>query len=263
MKRPLLTLTALAAGSATLLGTGAQAATVPTVSSYITGNIENSATTDTGNQLSLGTFNTNVTTAFANDQGGVWDFDAGSTGSNLGAVNDLEFGTSQAFSVQLSISPGNISTGVAAGSGRTATSGSFVMGFGSTDPYTYTFGPILDSGDNVVAGAGVTQAGLVVVSRAGAPNSATVTANFSGGGSASDTFAIGGSNGGDDTFFGFVAPTGQTITSLVYDGSTFTNVDDFGFVTNVPEPSSLALLAAGGLLVLRRSSAQVARRRRG
>ena len=45
------------------------------------------------------------------------------------------------------------------------------------------------------------------------------------------------------------------------ESSEFSRVDNV-FVEVVPEPGSLALLGLGGLLMLRRSSAQVARRRR-
>jgi hypothetical protein len=83
----------------------------------------------------------------------------------------------------------------------------------------------------------------------------TATATFSDSTTAVATSVPAAGNGTDDTFYGFLAPTGESIQSVRFDigGVSTTNVgfDDLAFTT-VPEPGSLALLAAGGLILARR-----------
>lgn len=86
----------------------------------------------------------------------------------------------------------------------------------------------------------------------------TVTANFSGGGSLTFSpvaFTSDDSAGTHDTFFGLVAPEGQTIDSVFFDGNGYTWIDDVAFITNIPEPTTAGLGFLGAVLLLRRRRA--------
>lgn len=76
----------------------------------------------------------------------------------------------------------------------------------------------------------------------------------------SDTFAFSvatatgsGATSTPDTFFGFQAPTGKSISGLTIRpaGGNFLPIDDLAFIT-VPEPSSALLGVIGALTLLRR-----------
>ena len=120
---------------------------------------------------------------------------------------------------------------------------------------------------SVAGGLGVTHFGLVHIGWSSGGtfiDGLDITANFSGGGSASlnsdaaeAAQGVGGANGDWDTWFGFEAPTTETITSVVITkqglNSNWAAVDDVTYIVAVPEPSSSALLGLGGLaLILRR-----------
>jgi len=117
---------------------------------------------------------------------------------------------------------------------------------------------------------GVTHFGLVMVgwvTGGRLTNEFTLTANFSDASSASfNTDAAeaartgGAGNGALDTWFGFQAPTGETITNVVltrdFNSGNWAAFDDASFVLAEPnpEPSSTALLGLGALgLLLRRT----------
>ena len=120
--------------------------------------------------------------------------------------------------------------------------------------------------------AGVTHFGLVMVgwlTGGNLTNEFTLTANFSDASSAAlntdaaeAALAAGGPGNGDlDTWFGFQAPNGETITSVELTRDVNTGnwgaFDDASFVLEpVPEPSSTSLLGLGlaGLLMRRKRS---------
>jgi hypothetical protein len=118
-----------------------------------------------------------------------------------------------------------------------------------------------------VPGEAIYQIGLTVLSksRSGVPvdfGTVTATALLSGGGTVSAGRIINEGIGLGDTFFGLVAPAGQSITQVqVRNNSTspfqsFMWVDDIGFITRpIPEPASLApgaILAAAAWRSMRR-----------
>ena len=106
------------------------------------------------------------------------------------------------------------------------------------------------------------QLGLTILSRANAayPQTISITATFTGGGTQLLEDTIGNVKGTDDTFYGFTAPDGQFISNLFINSSSTSAsdgrvvIDDFGFITAVPEPGSglLAICGAAGLTLRRR-----------
>jgi hypothetical protein len=194
------------------------------------GPIEFQATTDTGIQLSHATFTAAVTTAFADNAGGVLDYE--SENEITGTFDAVVFGTGGLYKLGI-----NQVFNTAGTAGRTPSSGNEMTAFGSATP-TITFGSIRDSSGSVISGRGVTQVGFVVLSRNDYAATFQAIANFSGGGNTVSSRLIGQNAGGQDTFFGFRSPDGESITSINIvmtkqgGGDAFLGLDDFGFVTS-------------------------------
>lgn len=237
------------------------AGTFGTVGTYDAATNANAVDTDTGG---LAAFTTDVAAAFALNQGGVVDFLAGigTTGNptSVSANFSIDFGTSAGKTLAVTSTDGlHIYNNNVAGQ-VTPISDTQAFLTDSNPNFSLTFGSITN-GD---IGEAVAQVGFTILSRnVGGDAQVDVVANFSGGGSASIlNESIANPLGSDDTFFHFAAPTGQWITSLNFvNNGTGTNlqrrlpIDDFGIITTsyvVPEPSSLALLGLGGLLIARR-----------
>jgi hypothetical protein len=238
-----------------LAGAAAAATVFTSVGSFpaLTGSgpIEFQATTDTGNQLSHATFSSAVTAAFTDNTGGVLDYEFANE-QDLPGTDVITFGAGG-----YKLGHSQLFNTASLTAGRTPTSGSAMSTFATNTP-TITLGPIYDSSDNVISGVGVTQVGFAILSRNDYAANVQVTAHFSGGGTSVASRQIGQSAGGQDTFYGFIAPEGQTISSLGLvmtrvdtSGGAFMGLDDFGFVTNVPEPS-VALIGGLGMLTLLR-----------
>jgi hypothetical protein len=231
----------------------------------------NTTTASTGNGAvysSIGLFNASLTAAFAANAGGVWSFDTQAAGV-IPNGNTLTYGVAQNKSIVLTETGANQFMAVTTGGPQhnsLTTSGSNYLDNENGTPYAFTFGGI--SG-GTPGETGVIQLGFTALSSndsVGGPlNFGTVTAiaNFSGGGSVTETATINALQGQGDTFFGFVAPSGQTITGFSVSSSGLVNggttgspdIDDIAFITNaaVPEPSTYVLLASGlALLGLRR-----------
>lgn len=219
----------------------------------------NTTTASTGNGAvysTIGPFNAVLAAAFAANAGGVWNFDTQPTG-NLAEANVLSYGVSQSKTITLTqtnpSTPMFVSSG---GPAHDATSISLSNYLDNINGFSYAF-----SFSNLTGGSpgetGVAQLGFTALS-ASDPNSnlpinfgiVTAIANFSGGGSVTETATIDSVKGAGDTFFGFIAPSGQTITSFSIassaSGTGSPDFDDIAFVTNaVPEPSTYLLMIAG------------------
>lgn len=202
------------------------------------------------NTLTVGTFTPLVATAFANNTGGVVTFD-----NATDSLDSPNFTTSSFSGITVTFNLTGTSTSISGptGSGnRLVTSGDMgiTRGAGNSD-FEFSSFTVTGAGP----GVGLTHFGGTLIHRQ-ANQTWNVSAAFSGGGTLTFSpvvFATGDTANSKDTFFGIVAPTGETITSVFLDGNGFTFMDDIAFITNVPEPSSFAMLFGGiGFLVLRR-----------
>jgi hypothetical protein len=223
------------------------------------------------NVITVGSFKSSVESAAPLGFGGVLNFDSQiSTDDQVattgiansfplvygGGLKSLALSYSTSDSV-LAFRQGNLSnrTPISAGNGSTpgfamtvrneltAGSSSLIFNFG-----TITGGMPLE---------GVTSAGFTFLSRASRDfGSVAATATFSDGSTVTASATIPTSQGNGDTFYGFLAPSGASISSVSLDTGTNIeySIDDLGFVTTIiPEPTSLALIGLGALVMLRRS----------
>ena len=216
------------------------------------------------NVVSVGAFTTQVQTSFNADLGGVFNFDNVPVNTNITSLS-LSYGASQSKSVTLGQgSPGNLlavtttlseaisgdQVGVknitAFNTDFTFTFSTFANNFGAPDLGVKAFGfTFLSQGISFPVNYGLLKA----------------TATFSGGGAVTAAAVVNALRTNGDTFFGFVAPAGETITQIVLPvsvtGDAF--IDDIGFITIpvVPEPATLSLVALGaiGLLIRHRRKA--------
>ena len=120
---------------------------------------------------------------------------------------------------------------------------------------TLGFGPVAGGLDNEQ----VTQAGFTFLSRTSRNYGVvSATATFTNGDAVTSSFTnTTFTAGAQDTFFGFLAPDGSSISgiSLSTTGGVGFSIDDLGLITAdvvVPEPGSLGLLAVAGALILAR-----------
>ena len=196
-------------------------------------------------------FTTAVATAFAANSGGVVDFGTAAM-SDISAIN-AAYGVGQAKTLNLGLSVATTNSDkslriISSGPSFTAISSTTsLFATAGSDQAVSGFTISIGSITNGAIGEYVSGAGLTVLSRNanGFATDVTVTANFSGGGNSVLTTSIGTGNPSTttDSFYGFSAPTGQSITSLVVShaassapGDTRVSIDDLGFIT-VPDPA--------------------------
>ena len=136
MKTPVLARISLLVGilAASIAAADATATTVNTVGS-INGNNQ-TVVAATGNSLSVTVFSNNIITAFANNTGGVWNFESYFS-VNVGETITLNYGAAQSSSLVLTLSSGNNIAQTSA-SGE-PTSGSYLMALNNdTSTRVYT-----------------------------------------------------------------------------------------------------------------------------
>lgn len=269
MTRTLTTTAALAAVALSvgfLHSTAHAAVTVPTVATYdpiantnqVDRNANGNALVDLGDNSVAG-FTTDVAAAFATDDGGVINFDSTTANNITGPIN-ATYGVSQSKTLAIGVSTtGGPTFNFQTSANISQISGNnFFLASTSTNPnsITFTFGTIT-GGDT---GEFVTRAGFTVLGRiSGNSTNVSATATFSDSTTATlgpVAFTSDSTAATQDTFYGFSAPTGESISSITITNSgsadTRRGIDDFGFITAIPEPASLALLGLGGLGLLAR-----------
>lgn len=205
-------------------------------------------------------FTTAVAAAFAAGRGGVINFDNGSldadrtfTATYNGGASVVTF-TTNADMIISTVNPSSGTvTPISNNNAETTTDTGNVM-----QPDTAANGGAADFTISMAAGFNVQTIGFTINSRANAsyPQNVTVTPTFSISGVGTPLVSnIGSTKGTDDTFYGFTAPLGESITAIAIDtASTGDNarvtIDDLGFI--VPEPTGVGLLAAAALPLLAR-----------
>lgn len=195
----------------------------------------------------MATFKSLVATAFTNGTGGVLNLDSVGDSMSDNTVITNNFGGGP-YSLSFVNTTGTLSVGSSITAGRLPTSGGTNGGrFAKADNGNLFFDTITLTGG--APGEGLTHFGLTLIHRQGVNYATTAEATFSGGGTvttANIAFAAVDPLYSKDTFVGFVAPAGETITRVRFTlpASGFTWFDDLGFITNVapiPEPGTYAL----------------------
>jgi hypothetical protein len=208
-----------------------------TVGVYDAGNGVNFVAT--GSTVNFIQFKTDVAVAFSNDFGGVNQCYA--IGQDSGPYI-FSYGASQTKLLNMTSGTGNVI-------GITASS-QFVQAISGNDLWvseepemTFFLGSITSS----VPNEAVVEFGLTILSTSYySAGEVTATARFSGGGEASASRSITEDAGLGNTFFGFAAPSGQSIVSITFTNSSGQNMnfDDIGFITSAIPPA-LSILRIG------------------
>jgi hypothetical protein len=193
----------------------------------------------TGNTVTFATFTSDIATAFATDSGGVWNFDGDFFGVNPTETVTLNYGTSLANSLVLTLGGSQgINQGIVDGE---PTSGGGMLGL-AADASTRTFTP----------SAGLLELGIFNTDRNDSGRVPVLTVTFQD----ATTASTSGADANDVYFHGFKTTLDNPIVSFTLSQNSFVRYDDLGFVvaSAVPEPSRalLLVLGAAGLLVRRR-----------
>ncbi len=192
--------------------------------------VYDSHTGDAGpeNVIDLATFQALIGPAFDADAGGVVNIET-THGSLDGQDIIAKFG---AKSLTISGVSGIINVGSSVKSGRTPISGRNRLAKSETANFEFDIGPITGG----VTGEVVIYFGGSLLDRDAANLAPIVTATFSGGGTVTTVATMSGDppSSDQDSFFGFVAPPGQSIVNVTFDptGGPYTNLDDVAFITS-------------------------------
>jgi hypothetical protein len=190
-----------------------------------------------------------VATAFANNTGGVMNFDnASGWPVNTSQTSwTVSYGVSGTQSLIFARNDSGLQMGSTSGSGTTDVSGGQYLGFGGSAPETLTFSQ------------GLTYWGATELNRNA---SRTVTLSFTLADNSVITYSAqtqdpSGNNTGALNFYGFQASAADPIKSVTVNANGLVRWDDMAFVVApVPEPGTMAVAAMGGaaLLFFRRRS---------
>lgn len=176
-----------------------------------------------------------VRAAVAEGNGGTWSAEARSEVVKAGGTVRVRFGLGKEKT--LAITPRE-ELWIAGFSTAHETSGESLFTNQTKGAKTLTLSLAVSGG---AAGEGVAEIGLCALSRKGESGPVTITAHFTGGGSAHLTHELRAGEGIGNTFFGFRAPAGEHITEVALDGSRFSGsyalFDDLGFLTTSVAPT--------------------------
>lgn len=174
-------------------------------------------------------FREEVGEAFSDGHGGVFDVAMMAVVPHKNAAIRVPFG--HAGTKTLTINPDQ-DIWLAPFSTATATSGAFLLANKTKNAKTYELTFKVEGGDQ---GEGITRLGLCVLPPRDQSGEVTLTARFSDTTETAVTAQL-VAGGKDAVFASFAAVPGETIKSLLVDGSKFSGefvlVDDIGFVTN-------------------------------
>lgn len=246
----------LAAGA--IAGSAAHGAFI-TTSVYDENTTQANAVDASATTLTVGAFTTQVSTAYAAGRGGVVDFGTGTlTSGNI----DAGFAPSAGPGTETKTLPITLTTTtgatLAAGTLAPISNGntSNILKAPGGGDVTFTFGTVTGAPTEKVTTFAFTLLTQTVLS--GVQYTATVNYDDLTSTQTQKTIGRDTANPTLDNFWGFTAPTGRYITSVVFDTNAASNrdvthIDDLAFITSVvPEPAALSLLATAGLFVSRR-----------
>lgn len=189
------------------------------VGAYGVGQVEHSATSS----LTVDIFADRVASAFAQNRGGVIDFETAFASSPSLRVG---LGAQGRKVLPLLMQTGDIVHIATPPSGREPISG---LGCGNGSPdWDVQLGAVEGA-----SGERVTQMGVTVLSRANKPpQDIRVTVYFDDDSTASTTAQLAATQGLDDTFYGFQAPPGRYVDRFTIEmlGGDWTSIDDLAFI---------------------------------
>jgi len=198
--------------------------------------------TSNPDQTDQPTFATHVATAYSSGYGGVVNFDvAGDALTSAPAIVANYASSAKTLSIGIMTNSALAISPLAPPSGTTGVTNCLSAPNGTSDPnlgdITFTMGAITGG----VPGEKVTSFSFTYLTETVLNGlTVTVTATFSDNSTSTVTRTVNRNTSSPvyDTFYGFVAPAGQSITSISLTSNTTrantTNIDDVGFITSVP-----------------------------
>ena len=185
----------------------------------------------TGNSVTSATFASNIATAFANNTGGVWNFDGASFNVVSGQIVTLKYGTSLTNSLVLALTEGTGGNGInqTTATGE-PTSGGFTLGLGGNGA-TRTFTP-----DKPLLAVGIFN-----TDRNDATRIPVLTVTYQD----NTTASTSGANADNVYFHGLSGTVANPIVRFAISQNNFVRYDDLGFIV-APLPAPTNLTAAPG-----------------
>ncbi len=186
------------------------------------------------NLLDLGAMQSIIADAFNQNAGGVVDFESGSMEGQTVAAT---YGTAKTKTFRFTNTTGSMTVGTGtnpAPDSRKPISGQYRAAKSTTSNWVFSFDGITGAAPDEK----ILIFGATLIERDSAATVPMVTATFSDGSTVTATADMLGdsvSPNNKDTFFGFVAPPGQSITSVNFQVNQYVHMDDVAFVTTIAQ----------------------------